>query len=264
MKLKKALVTLMAALMLFAATAIPVSARNGDVVNHALYTDIIAYINGFPIESFNVDGYTYVIAEDLEYYGFSVTWDGANRRLHVEKDPYDNWVEMNYEPGYIPDYMIGMPAYDILETDIETYFDGYLVESYNIDGRTIIQFDVLEWYGYVDWYPYERVISAYLDWIYPVDSDPDYDGGEWLYDSEEGYVGYEDGWYVGYQDGWNDGNHGYEFGTFYNDYCDADYLDSDLNFEIYESAYCQGYYDGYEEGYGDGLVEFDWDYYFDN
>ncbi len=262
MKMKKMLVTLMAGLMLFTATTLPTSARNGDVINYALYTDIVAYINGFPIESFNVDGYTYVIAEDLEYYGFSVTWDGANRRLHIEKDPYDNWVEINYEPGYIPDYMIGVPAYDILETDIETYFDGYLVESYNINGRTIIQFDVLGWYGDVEWDPYWREIWAYLDWVNYTDTDPDYDDGEWTYDSEAWNEGYDYGLYVGYRTGWNDGLNGYEFGTFYNDYCDVDYSGW-YNFEDYQDGFITGYYVGYEDGYGDGLEHFDWDSYFD-
>ena len=44
----------------------------GDPIGWVLHTDIIAYINDTPIRSYNIGGYTYVIAEDLIGYGFDV------------------------------------------------------------------------------------------------------------------------------------------------------------------------------------------------
>ena len=48
------------------------AARVGDVINKTVYTDIVAKINGHDIASFNIDGYTVIVAEDLRNYGFNV------------------------------------------------------------------------------------------------------------------------------------------------------------------------------------------------
>ncbi|HHX53952.1 MAG TPA: hypothetical protein GX704_03485, partial [Clostridiales bacterium] len=55
----------------------------GDVVDHVLHTDIVTYINGLPIRSYNIKGYTAVIVEDLSNYGFYVVWYGTERELTV-------------------------------------------------------------------------------------------------------------------------------------------------------------------------------------
>ena len=53
----------------------------GDVIE----TDIITMIDHSPIASYNIDGYTYVIAEDLRNYGFDVVWDGEARTLSIDR-----------------------------------------------------------------------------------------------------------------------------------------------------------------------------------
>lgn len=75
---------LSAALLL--SPALPASAAGtGQVVDWALYTDITAQINGHPLRSYNVNGSTAVVAEDLQGYGFQVLWDGEARTLSVER-----------------------------------------------------------------------------------------------------------------------------------------------------------------------------------
>ena len=54
---KRILSVLAACLMVLPLAAIPVSAKNGDIAGAVYYTDIRAYINSHPIESYNVDGY---------------------------------------------------------------------------------------------------------------------------------------------------------------------------------------------------------------
>ena len=89
---------LSAALLL--SLALPSSAAGtGRAVDWALYTDITAQINGHPLRSYNVNGSTAVVAEDLRGYGFQVLWDAEDRTLSVVPGkipyfraflPYDN------------------------------------------------------------------------------------------------------------------------------------------------------------------------------
>ena len=59
---------------------------HAQIVGEVLSTDITAFIDEQPIESFNINGYTYVIAEDLKDYGFSVTYNESERTLLIERD----------------------------------------------------------------------------------------------------------------------------------------------------------------------------------
>ena len=66
---------------------LPVSAAKvGEVVNHALHTDIMAQINGHGLRSYNVNDRTAIVAEDLAKYGFKVEWDGVERTLSVRRE----------------------------------------------------------------------------------------------------------------------------------------------------------------------------------
>ena len=128
----------------------------------ALSTDISAWINLQPIRSYIIDNGTYVIVEDLADYGFTVVWNGEERALYVRCDyvmakmsdmfPY----EINIKTE---DIVIGQPIYDVFTTDIRVYLDGEAVNSYNIDGKTLISMDDLGRYGYLYWVPGDRKIS---------------------------------------------------------------------------------------------------------
>lgn len=162
-----------------------VPAKTGDIVGKAVNTDIVAYINGFPIKSYNINGYTGIIAEDLKKYGFDVWYSEDDRILRIE---YNATNPKEVTTDYIPKKntkAIGSFAANILETDIttrliyetnrdeksydvgnqvvldvisQTRFDSIDINSYNIGGQTIILMDNLEYYGNVTWYPEERKI----------------------------------------------------------------------------------------------------------
>ena len=130
------------------------------MVNHTLYTDIVAVIDGHPLRSYNVDNYTVVVAEDLRAYGFQVIWHGQARRLEVLR-PLKNgeWQTPASYPDYTPSVpagKIGTPARDILATDIVTTVGGDEVQSWNIGGETCIRFRELERYGKMDYNHPER------------------------------------------------------------------------------------------------------------
>ena len=76
MNLVKRFIALTLALLMLAGLpqVIFAAPKVGDVVDHVLHTDIVTYINGLPIRSYNIKGYTAVIVEELKDYGFYVVW----------------------------------------------------------------------------------------------------------------------------------------------------------------------------------------------
>jgi len=55
--------------------------RPGQTMGEIRYSDIVTYINGYPIRSYNIDGNTWICVEDLKDYGFIVIWDSSDRIL---------------------------------------------------------------------------------------------------------------------------------------------------------------------------------------
>lgn len=142
------------------------AAKVGDVVGYAQPTDIVATINGYQLESYNVDGYTYICVEDLRYYGFDVYYDNYSRTLSVTR----NWGVSSIDPQNTnPNFWsIGSnnTRKKILYTDITTYVNGNYVPSCNINGQTIIQFDHLRAFGGVNYNDSKREISLYVEGMY--------------------------------------------------------------------------------------------------
>lgn len=136
-------------------------AKTGDIIGYAKYTDISAYINHYPITSYNINDYTAVVAEDLRNYGFNVEWNGDNRSLNIYRN-YSATAITPYGEVYKNSSKLGQKALPYLETDIATYVNGNRVESFNIDGKTIIFFEDLKPYGEVVWVPELRAIKMWI------------------------------------------------------------------------------------------------------
>lgn len=140
----------------------------GTVIGAALRTDITAEINGHAIPSFNVDGITYIIAEDLKDYGFEVKYVDSARTLYVERLYTKTDVTRHYVKPQVNADEIGMKEYDILATDIITEIRGGVAdydESYNINGQTIVRFDALSKFADVTYDNEKRLISVTLPWV---------------------------------------------------------------------------------------------------
>lgn len=139
------------------------AARVGDVVGYAQPTDIIATINGYQLQSYNVNGYTYICVEDLIYYGFDVSYDNNTRTLSVKRNYGITWINPQ---GTNPNFWdIGelKSRKSILYTDINTYVNDQWVGSSNINGRTIISFNELGRFGTVEYNNDRREISLFMD-----------------------------------------------------------------------------------------------------
>lgn len=139
---------LLATLLIFAGIQSVCASENGDVTGRAVYTDIAAYINGYPIPSYNVDGYTVIVAEDLRNYGFDVVWDGEARTLSI----YLSGGTINGMSGVCTyPNAVGRKFADTLFTDIKTFVNGSPITSYSINGYTMIELKALDEFGTVNW-----------------------------------------------------------------------------------------------------------------
>ena len=139
--IKKFLSVLLCVLMLSAAFPVQVfAAYAGMPMGWVLYTDIVAYIDGYPIRSYNIEGNTYIVVEDLMEYGFSVTWDPYAGRLVI--GARNGKVTSSYRPT-ANTHKPGEPAMEYLYTDITTWIGSTQVTGYNIGGYTCICMDDL-------------------------------------------------------------------------------------------------------------------------
>jgi hypothetical protein len=138
----------------------------GSVIGEVLKTDIVAYINGHAIPSYNINGDTAIVAEDLINYGFDVYWDGAARELRIRRTPNQAFSPLPATAASPWD--VGTKAFDVLATDIKTFIvvgqTEILLESFNINGFTAIYVDSLAAvFGTAAWLPLERELRVQLD-----------------------------------------------------------------------------------------------------
>ena len=135
------------------------AAKVGDIVGKAVYTDIVAKINEYDIASFNINGETAIVVEDLRNYGCDVQWDENNRTLNITRANTSK-VASTYVAPAVSKSKIGKKAHNVLYSDIKTYVNGHLIPSYNIGGKTIINIESLVGrIGHVHWDEKSRVIT---------------------------------------------------------------------------------------------------------
>lgn len=123
--------------------AMPVIAAAGQVTG----TDIVAYINNYPVPSFCIDNYTAVIASDLANYGFIYKYDDSRRRVDLTytgapPSPLPFWRDQR---------TYGVPICEAAESDIQVYLNGVKIDSRNVGGLTVINFTELGRFGPM-WY----------------------------------------------------------------------------------------------------------------
>lgn len=152
-------------------------AAQGEVIGNIYSTDILAYVNGQPAESYNIGGKTAVIIEDLHEqglsfgYGFSCDYNDAERTLSSEVFQYKNVIrtERRLERG-----QVGEVVGSVYDTDIRVFINGREVNGYNIGGKTAVCIEDLgtfdgtspnEQYGYskylcnFEWNADDRIVK---------------------------------------------------------------------------------------------------------
>lgn len=125
------------------------AAKVGDKIEKVLSTDIVTYIEGVQVPSFNINGRTAVIVENLNAMGlpFDVWYDDATRTLSISEGSggMRDYFHFADNESSAP---IGTPIMDVLYTDIETFYQGKKLESFNIGGFTCVYAtDLANMYG---------------------------------------------------------------------------------------------------------------------
>ena len=115
------------------------SANVGDKTGDVLSTDIVTYIEGVKVPSFNIAGRTAIVVENLNAMGlpFEVWYDDTTRTLSISegKGGIRDYFHFADNESSAP---IGTPIMDVLYTDIETFYQGKKLESFNIGGFTCV------------------------------------------------------------------------------------------------------------------------------
>lgn len=148
-------------------TPAAVLAKTGDISGKIYSTDIIAYINGIPVNSYNIGGKTVVIIEDITS---QYAYCDALRTLEIDDFSPDKLVPATSSSGSKPGSVTG----NIYETDIKTYFRGKELTSYSLNGKMAVTLEELgadntfsDIGGKYVWNPQKRTLSLEIMYRYP-------------------------------------------------------------------------------------------------
>lgn len=111
-------------------------AKLGDILN----SDIVAYINGNAIPSWNVEKKTVIVAEELVNYGFDVVWSDANQTLSISYNASKKVTPIATTKNTKKPGSIYCPY---IASNIRTDIAGKEVQAYNIKGATLVNIEDL-------------------------------------------------------------------------------------------------------------------------
>lgn len=113
-----------------------VHAKSGDVIGKVYSSDILATVNGYPIQSYNIGGKMLISAEELKNYGFSVWYDDSTRRMDVTI--WDGKVSESALNANIPRGKTGRIVGTLYETNIVVLVNGIEAKSYAINDKIFV------------------------------------------------------------------------------------------------------------------------------
>ena len=132
-------------------------AASGDIAEKIYSTDVLAYINGIPVQSYDIGGRTAVILEDLPdacgACGIEVSYSDELRTLVVNMNP---WELPEPQGNSIVRGKTGRIVGIVNKTDIVTYINGIEAPTFSLNGKMAV---VLEDLGVAaesgaEWSPY--------------------------------------------------------------------------------------------------------------
>lgn len=116
----------------------------GTPIGDVKYTKIVAYIDGKPIRSYNINDNTHIVIEDLVQFGFEFQWiaEGDGRAVITGKRTA---TPDAYTTTYTPDPNAPTEgvAMQYLATNVTAWLGESQVTGYNIGGMTCIWLDEL-------------------------------------------------------------------------------------------------------------------------
>ncbi|MBE7042120.1 MAG: hypothetical protein E7399_01305 [Ruminococcaceae bacterium] len=150
--MKKCSIALLISVCLILLAGLAVSADN------TVYTsNTMAYIDNEAIPQYVYNGESYIVAEDLQGYGFDISWNGKTEILDIYYNPFKTWTPYNFddiEPTFVREKMS-----TVVSSNTRVRLDGDYVNAYSLDGRMLISMTDLWRYGKVNYYPVSDSIS---------------------------------------------------------------------------------------------------------
>lgn len=135
-----------------------------EPLGYAVYSDVVAYINHYVIPSYNFNGRTLVVAEDLVNYGFKLFWNEYSNTLSIRRD-FDKFQinEMLYfRPSEIE---LGKNDIAITTSTVTVLIGGHLCTGFGgIEGKTLIDINDLACINNisVDWVPDIKAVKVWI------------------------------------------------------------------------------------------------------
>ncbi len=98
----KRLISAALTLALVGGLGMTAQAAGDTITGYALYTEIVAEIDGVPLASYNVAGRTAVMAQDLAWYGFYVYWNEEAAAVYIWPESLRPGGPLEEEPSFVP------------------------------------------------------------------------------------------------------------------------------------------------------------------
>ncbi|MBR5313656.1 MAG: hypothetical protein IKU40_12330 [Clostridia bacterium] len=168
-------------LLICAIILLPLSvfAQSYNIIGSVLTTDIKAYINGYEIPAYNVDGNMVIVGSDLRNYGFNVVYDNNTRTSSVSLNLNGAWSPLDVSSHSVGN--IGTKVMDVYDTDISVLLNGMLVTSYNVNGNMAFKFSELKMFGSYYYDNFSRTTNLWID-LTNLNNEPQYDITEYSED----------------------------------------------------------------------------------
>lgn len=99
----------------------------GMCLGHVYSTDIVTYVDGMPITSYNIGGKTVIAAKDLMEYGFQVNWSEEDRTVFITSGRYPEQKPAHQPAVDTPGRILG----NIYQSDIRVFVNNQEIPSYN-------------------------------------------------------------------------------------------------------------------------------------
>ncbi len=136
-----------------------------EYLGDAVALDIVTYINHVPIQSYNFNGRTLVVAEDLVDFGFVVRWNEYKETLTIYRNIYDNTIDIPWVTCPTGDD-VGRKEFDVTTTNIGVYIGNSKVPSFGgIDGYTLIDVESLSRLENINivWHPEVKALKVWVE-----------------------------------------------------------------------------------------------------
>lgn len=136
----------------------------GEIAGQVLATDITAYINGYPIPTYNIGGKLSVIVSDLRQYGFTTVYNDATRTSSVSL-PNQIEAKSTITPLAVTKSAaaVGSFVMNVYKSDITVQVNGKTVPGFNVGGKMAMYFSDLAAFGTCAYDNDSRVSTLTID-----------------------------------------------------------------------------------------------------